>query len=256
MNKCSKETLACSLGADTTDVIPFVPYLLQDFWCLGLNPGMVSALIEDRLQSIQDVKLLDLACGKGVISVYLAMKFGFFVTGVDIVDEFIHLARAQAVEHHVTEKCDFIVADANEYVKELRDYDCVIFSAVGPVMGDVEQTLCKLKNMVKRGGLIVLDNYDYLSRNESSKLFSALGLELIDEINEGYADYDNFGSCELISDASLGINAITRRANELSEMHPAQSHLFEQYIQSQYSEYKFIESQRPVDRVIWCLKSV
>lgn len=35
MNDTVKEKLAESLTSNTTDILPYLPYLLQDFWELG-----------------------------------------------------------------------------------------------------------------------------------------------------------------------------------------------------------------------------
>ena len=37
MTKETEEKLARSLSAETTELLPFLPYLLQDLWALGVT---------------------------------------------------------------------------------------------------------------------------------------------------------------------------------------------------------------------------
>lgn len=256
MNKSIQENLARSLAAKTTDVIPFIPYMLQDFWALGLSPDIVLTLLERNLKRGEEVRVLDLACGKGAISVVTAAKFKVHVTGIDLMNDFIDVARVKAAEYGVNSMCDFIAGDINEHMGYQCGFCVVIFSAVGDVIGDIEQTLIKLKAVLAEGGIIIIDNYDYIDKHEAGLLFRRVGLELVDEINESQARRNNLCSYELIDNSSLGMGAITRRASELSEMYPARHRIFEEYVQNQHNEYTYIENQCPASKVVWCLKRI
>ena len=41
----TQEKLAYSLSSETMDLLPFIPYLLQDFWELGSDPEVMIELI-------------------------------------------------------------------------------------------------------------------------------------------------------------------------------------------------------------------
>lgn len=251
-----EQELARSLGAETTDVIPFISYLLQDYWSLAVNPLMVLTLAERNLAGRSDVRVLDLACGKGAISVLLARRLGFHITGVDIIKDFVISASVKAHEHKVSSLCQFIEGDAHKAVERTGDYDCVIFSGVGPALGDMRETLRKLKNTVKNGGGIILDNYDYLDKEQSQTLFKQAGLECVDEINEAQVGETDWGDYGLIKDSASGLRAIARRVGELSDRFPALRSMFEQYLESQRQEYIQIENQCPATKVIWFLRKL
>jgi ubiquinone/menaquinone biosynthesis C-methylase UbiE len=217
-------------------------------------------LIEKHLSLSTATKILDLACGKGVVSVNIAKSFHVHVYGFDLLPEFIAIARSKAKEWNVDALCHFSHADANEVVSAKQDYDCVIFGAAGNILGSPVETLTKLRNVIKPGGYVLIDEaflpdgasnndvryrkYDYLTRREWRRLFNECGLLLVEEI---IADKD--GLC-----FDSDVEAIVARANELIADNPDKRAMFEGYIQSQCNEYADLENA--VVGVTWMLQSV
>ena len=76
MNHEVQKRLAESLTAESIDIIPYLPYLLQDFWSLASDPDEMTSLLRAYTDFGTDSRLLDLACGKGAASIYLAKEFG------------------------------------------------------------------------------------------------------------------------------------------------------------------------------------
>ena len=60
-----EEKLAKSLTAESVELIPYLPYLLQDLWELGSSPKDMVHLISKNIITSEKTKVLDLACGKG-----------------------------------------------------------------------------------------------------------------------------------------------------------------------------------------------
>ena len=60
MTNKTKEALATSLTADTTELLPFLPYLLQDFWELGSDPEVMIRLIKKHIALSPEISVLDL----------------------------------------------------------------------------------------------------------------------------------------------------------------------------------------------------
>jgi ubiquinone/menaquinone biosynthesis C-methylase UbiE len=263
MNKTVDERLAGSLTAETTELLPFLPYLLQDFWELGSDPSGMADLIKRHIDESANISILDLACGKGAVSVAVAKKLQAKVKGVDLIPEFIDYAEQKAKEHGVTDLCSFEVGDINEAVKAATDYDVVILGAAGDALGAPAETLDKLKQTIKTGGYILIDecylkddfkqedmgynNYEYLTGNQWSQLFADSGLELVEALTEFDADDD-------CANSDIGMAHITRRANELIENHPDKKAIFEGYIRSQQSEYDDIDSN--LEAFVWILKKL
>ena len=244
------EKLARSLTAETTELLPFLPYLLQDLWELGSNPRDMARLIRKHLRPTEgaaETTVLDLACGKGAVSVYIAREFGFRVHGFDLTPEFIEYARKKAEEYQVTGLCRFTPGDANEVVNQEKDYDCVIFGAAGNILGSPGETLRKLAQTVRPSGYILIDeaylpdgadnagvqyqNYDFLTRTQWLRLFEENGLTMLEEMpnTEGYSNFE------------ADNRNIALRARELTAKHPEKAAVFAGYVQSQLNECADLE---------------
>ena len=46
MTRETEERLAYSLSAETTELLPYLPYILQDYWELGSDPEVMALLIK------------------------------------------------------------------------------------------------------------------------------------------------------------------------------------------------------------------
>jgi len=259
MTKEAEHVLAASLTAKSTELIQFLPYLLQDLWELGSSPDDIVLLIKKHMSLTQPAKILDLACGKGAVSVRVAEKLGAHVHGYDIMPDFIRFASKKAEEFGVGQLCTFAMGDANEIVvsPDLKEiYDCVIFGAAGNVLGNPAQTLKKLSGLTKPGGYIIMDEsflpddtdsadvkygYEMLTKSEWLNLFEKSGLRLIEELSSG-KDYD----------FERDMKAIETRAAELSEIHPEKKSLFEGYVASQQGEVDDLENR--LISVSWILQ--
>jgi len=256
MTKETQELLARSLTAETTELLPFLPYLLQDLWELGSEPGDIVKLIEKHVPGGTESKVLDLACGKGAVSINVAKSLGLNIYGFDLITEFIEYAKEKAKELSVDGLCSFIKADANDVVNTEKNYDCTIFIAAGNILGNPRETLIKLKQTVKPGGYIILvdaflpdggnsENVkcdcEYISHKQWLSLFEESGLEVIEELlDKGEYDFDTDNK------------NINKRVNELILKYPEKRVIFEEYIKSQLNECD--DLQDTVVGVTWMLQ--
>ena len=263
MNQETKEKLAGSLTAETTELLPYLPYLLQDFWELGSDPGVMVRLIERYVELPEGAGILDLACGKGSVAVRIADKLRVKVKGIDLLSDFIEFAAEKAKEYGVGDLCEFVVGDINEAVESERGYDAVILGAVGcNVLGGSGKTLDKLKKTIKPGGYILIDesylpddigkedvlygHHEYLTEGQWKALFKEVGLEIAETVVD-FEDSENL-------DSVSGMAFITARANELIEKYPNKKEIFEGYVRSQRNEYADLDSN--LAGVVWILKKI
>ncbi|MGM0214613.1 class I SAM-dependent methyltransferase [Enterococcus sp. AZ109] len=242
MKRTIEEKLAGSLTAETTELLPYLPYLLQDLWELGSVPVVMQELIQDNIMTSAKTKVIDLGCGKGAVAITLAKKLGVQVKGIDLLPDFIKDAKRKAVEVQVEEWCEFVVGDVNEAVEQEHEYDIAIFGAVGDVLGEVSELLQKLKQVIKDQGFLLIDdaylvgelaniryqNYDYLTLDQWNEAFQQAGFkviatQVIDTSNENERNEHNN-------------QLIRRRAEELSQKCPEKRELFLSYVQSQENE--------------------
>ena len=257
MAKETEEKLARSLTAETTELLPFLPYLLQDFWEMGSSPRDMIRLIKNHISISKDTKILDLACGKGAVSINIAKILNINVYGFDLIPDFIAYANLKAKELNVDSLCHFKHGDVNEAVITEKDYDCVIFGAAGNILGSPQETLDKLLKTVRPQGYILIDetylpngssneeikykNYEYMTREQWLRLFKNSGLKLVEEMLS--AEEYNFDSDN---------RAITARADELAAKYPEKRAIFEGYVQSQLNECADLENN--VVAVTWMLQ--
>ena len=237
-----EEKLAKSLTAESVDLIPYLPYLLQDLWELGSSPEDIIQLASKHIKVTNKTKVLDLACGKGAVSIQVAKAFGCWVKGIDYLSEFVSYATSKAEDYGVQHLCKFETGDINEAVQYEKGYDIVILGAVGDVLGNPEETLKKLKQTARMGGHIFIDDgyakdktNEYCpTRMKWMELITSAGLRMVEDI--------------LIEDDELvKINTeqqryIRMRAHELKCMHPDKADLFDGYIRSQQAECDELET--------------
>ena len=246
MNDQILEKLAQSLTGDSTEIIPFLPYLLQDLWELGSSPQEILCLIKNHITLNEDGRVLDLGCGKGAVSIRLAQELGCCCKGIDLLPDFVQYAREKAAEHDVDGLCEFTVGDIAEAVQAERSYDLVIYGAVGNILCSQPKTLQALAGTIRPGGHILLDDAYLAEGNEGAPLFQG--------------DYPTLSEWKsAISEAGLRLAAlhapdeekpshaqdfikIKRRAEELSRAYPAKRELFARYVRNQQNEYADLES--------------
>ena len=240
-----EESVIQSMDGSSTQLIPFLPYILQDIWEIGTSPEIVLSLIKKHTSNHSDLKVLDLGCGKGAVSITLARELKCYCHGIDGIYDFVQEAKNKAKAFKVEESCHFECSDIRERVSDLHGFDVVVFGATGPVFGDYYSTLVKVSQCLSQSGVIVLDDAyiedssdfrhpSYSTRTELLKAFSDAGMALVDEVvmeNEAVIEAD-----EAI------YQGIHRRCQELIDTYPDQKNLFVDYIKQQEEENEMLET--------------
>jgi SAM-dependent methyltransferase len=241
MTQTSKK-LVKSLSGDSIEILPYLSYLLQDLWGLGSSPKDMYDLISRNIIITKDTRILDLACGKGAVSIYLAREFDCKVTGIDIMEEFIEIAKLKAIEYKVKDQCKFIVEDINQSIDYQSEYDIVIFGAVGDVLGNSLDTLNKLSKTIRSNGFIIIDDayakseFDesYLTKGKWLKVIEDSDCQLLDEIQ-----VDELTNKKLLDEQ---LEFLTKRVEELKILNPDKHYLFDEYLASQQEESNELEN--------------
>ena len=243
--KTLEESIAAAMDyGENTAIVPFLPYIMQDFWDLGTPPEVVINLIQRHCDDYADLKVLDLGCGKGAASVKLAAALNCSCCGIDGIPEFIETAEKKALEYGVTKLCRFETGDIREKIKTLDKFDVIILGAVGQVFGDYYATLAALAKHLEAEGIIIInDAYiedsstfqhpAVLPRRELSAQIEQAGMELIDE----------FAGAAGGGEYAVQFKNIQNRCRELAAEYPEKSSLFENYIQIQIREYDAMENE-------------
>jgi ubiquinone/menaquinone biosynthesis C-methylase UbiE len=164
MNDKPQQSVANSLEAEK-NLLPYMPYLLQDLWALGSSVNQIIDLIGTLPLSSDSAEVLDLGCGKGAVSIRVASKFRFDVVGVDAMPEFLKDAERKSSEYQVSNLCSFIERDILTYVTNDHNFDIVILASLGGIFGSNKKTIANLRTQVRPGGYMIIDD-GYLKKRE------------------------------------------------------------------------------------------
>lgn len=256
MGNETNESIANSLEANEK-LLPYMPYLLQDLWALGSSIDKIILAISELQLSNSNIKVLDLGCGKGAVSIKVASKFGFNVDGIDAMKKFLKDARCKAREYGVSHFCNFIEDDIIDYTKMEHDYDIVILASLGGIFGSNSQTIEILRNQIKSGGFILIDD-GYLKKGNS---INRKGYEYYRNYETTLAELSVFND-QLISqisttDISREINneyleLIGNRIKELSIKNPQLEKDLHNYLDVQKEECEILDIE--IEGMLWVLK--
>ena len=234
--KTLEESVVIAMDGADKELFPYLPYILQDIWEIGTDPDTVRELIGKHFGDYENLKVLDLGCGKGAVSVKVAQKFKCNCHGIDAIDEFIQYAQGKAREYGVENYCLFETGDIRTAVNHLPKYDIIILGAIGPVLGNYEKSLNTLKNCLKDDGIIIIDdayidnNSDFVhplivKYDELQRQVKAAGMQIIENLP--------VAKSEVIESDDIILENLKKRCLELAQKHPQKQKLFADYIKKQ-----------------------
>lgn len=101
----------------------------------------------------KNMKILDIGCGTGNFSIKLA-KMGCKVTGIDISDEMLEIAKSKATKQMLP--IDFIKMDLNDLKFKDNEFDAIISVAAFEFIDDGAKALNEIFRIVKKDGQILV----------------------------------------------------------------------------------------------------
>ncbi len=232
-------------GADN-ELFAYFPYMLQDIWEFGADPDAIVQLIEKHCTDYHKLKILDLGCGKGAVSVKTAKKLNCACYGIDAVCEFIDIAKQKAAQWKVSHLCTFDTADIRTKIDELYDFDIVILGAIGPVFGDYFATLSVLSKCISQNGIIIIDDGVIDDSSNFSHPMMYKKSEIINQAQKAgmqMIDFDDIDKDEIAESDDFIFNNLKKRCEELMVKHPDKKHLFENYLTQQELENDVLENK-------------
>lgn len=244
--KTLEESITDAMDGTNSEIVRYLPYILQDFWEIGADPETIIALIQAHTRHYDRLKVLDLGCGKGAVSVKIAHRLGCQCLGYDAVESFVYDARQKAQEYNVQDLCSFDIADIRLIIKELSAFDIIILGAIGPVLGSYLDTFRTLSPCVNPNGLIIIDDGYILGHGDFSHPRVVTRSQLLQQATQAQMKlvderiYET--NSHVIEDHEKEFNFLAKRCRELISKYPENSTLFEDYIRDQKKEYHNMEN--------------
>jgi SAM-dependent methyltransferase len=101
--------------------------------------------------------VLDVGCGAGATSCYLAGQLGLRVAGVDISEGMVQSSRKMAERQGVSDRVEFRVADAQDLPFDDDLFDAVITESVTAFPDDKQRAVSEYARVTKPGGYVGLN---------------------------------------------------------------------------------------------------
>jgi SAM-dependent methyltransferase len=239
------------------DFLSYLPYLIQDMWAMGSAVEHILDMLGSLHVESTQANLLDLGCGKGVVPVRAAETYGYRVTGVDAMPEFLEVAQTKAKESNVSHLCTFILQDIRSYVRDKHFFDFVVLASLGGVFGSNANTVSAMRTQISSGGYIIIDD-GYLKDKE---LLSRKGYGHYQNYNDTVQSLTKFND-QIVAEISTSevskqinteyLTVIEKRGAELILQHPELKIKIEKYIDLQREECNVLDQE--LEGIIWVIK--
>lgn len=256
MNDDSEKSVADSLEVETK-LLPYMSYLLQDLWAMGCSANQILDSIANLNLPAGSLKVLDLGCGKGALSVQIATKFGFNVTGIDAMSKFLKVAKEKSAEFKVVSLCTFINDDILNYAADRHDFNVVILASLGGIFGSNKQTIEKLRTQVSPGGFVIIDD-GYLKNKNTSNRKGYHHCRNYEETVKELTSFNDDLLLEISTNESSNIinseylEVIEKRCNELITHQPQMKKDLKNYLDLQKEECEVLDKE--IEGIIWVLQ--
>jgi ubiquinone/menaquinone biosynthesis C-methylase UbiE len=135
-------------------------------WC---SVPMIELSALDTYQFVKSVlphpaqQILEIGCGNGYLTLELA-RDGHEVIGIDLSPEIIEVAERSRAAHPDPPgfgSLRYICTDVNTWRAGDASFDAVIFNRSLHHLSELEQTIAKVKRLLKPGGRIICQDYAY-----------------------------------------------------------------------------------------------
>ncbi len=142
----------------------------------------------DLHSPVAEKKILDVGCGGGILAESLTYR-GAFVTGIDMGDAPLSVAKLHAIENNLN--IEYRKTTAESIAEEMPEkFDIVTCLEMLEHVPDPSKIVSACAKLCKRGGHIY---FSTLNRNPKSYLFAILGAEyLLKLLPKGTHDYKKF----------------------------------------------------------------
>jgi ubiquinone/menaquinone biosynthesis C-methylase UbiE len=120
-----------------------------------LHPGgqQATKLMAEKCGISKDMTILDVGCGRGSSSIFLAEHYGCRVVGVDVDPNILMKAHERARKRNVLDRVAFRIADIHSLPLQEKMFDGAIFQA-SLIFCDKTRALQAVKQTIHSGGFL------------------------------------------------------------------------------------------------------
>lgn len=124
-----------------------------------LRPGGIKAtqFLMDAGHFNHTSQVLEVACNQGTSAIELVKKYGVELTAIDLDEQALEIAKTNAINKGVSEKIEFLLADARELPFADNTFDVVINEAMLTMLtqSDKEKAIREYHRVLKPGGVLL-----------------------------------------------------------------------------------------------------
>ncbi|MFN0090770.1 MAG: class I SAM-dependent methyltransferase [Acidimicrobiales bacterium] len=250
--RSAEEMVAYALEMDP-ELLPYALELLSDLDALGADVALIVAAV--AALGLESATVVDLGSGKGAVSIALARELGLSVHGIELFEPFVHVARQAAAAAGAAGRCRFSHGDIVTMAGATAPVDVAVFAALGDVLGPLEVTVGIIRQYVRPGGFLVIN--DSCLRDGAAASFP--GFEhcgTLAETRRRLIEHGDDLVAETIeADPEAGLDegaAIAARAQELTRRRPELGSRLRTFVDAQLAEYEYLD--RHTIGAVWVLR--
>ncbi|WP_269901639.1 bifunctional 2-polyprenyl-6-hydroxyphenol methylase/3-demethylubiquinol 3-O-methyltransferase UbiG [Paenalcaligenes faecalis] len=193
--------------------------------------------ISQTAGGLQNKKIIDVGCGGGILTESMAAK-GADVTGIDLAEKSLKIARLHSLESGVKVKYEHISAESMA-AEHIEAFDVVTCMEMLEHVPDPASIIRACSQMVKSGGWVF---FSTLNRNPKSFLYAIVGAEyLLNLVPKGTHHYETFIKPSELARSARQSGLVMHELKGL-EYHPLTKH----YTLSQNSSVNYLmATQKP-----------
>ena len=137
---------------------------IQSAW--GVTKHLGGRRATDRLVQLcaitPESKVLEIGCGVGITSCYLARNVGCSVTSIDLNEPMVTWARQRAEREGLADRIAFRVADAQDLPFSDGSFDAVISESVTAFVPDKARAINEYRRVLRPGGSLGLTEVSWV----------------------------------------------------------------------------------------------
>ncbi len=205
------------LSLEENSGLKFSRQLFESYAYLGFSRHVGGLKATRKLAELCHIDkgkcILDVGCGVGITTCYIAKKYGCSVVGIDISERMIAWAKERVKRENIESRVELLVTDAQNLPFNDNLFDVVIGESITTFLEDKQKAVSEYVRVTKPGG--------YVGLNEETWMKTPPPPELVEYVSRTYGakPETSDGWVELLKSSGLrDIVWRTYKINVLSDL--------------------------------------